>query len=255
MHLTIPLSPPIRRIQLIYLDRSRFRGWRITQIGSQPDADSPSSVALPVGRWAFRQRVPADLQGIPGCRPLKRSLRTADLPEARLRAVLLAAGYARLFSLLRDQRVAKLSKDEADALIARLSGADNLRDLTLVTFLGEKARVASITRSDLARWYQAMRKAGGSTPTLTNKQSYVGGKGGFFDWAMASATTPKATTRPAAMSATRPRRSGRGGSRDSKPLIATSFRPCLRPLPSRSFPSRLNGPRSSASTPAPERPK
>jgi len=197
---------------------------------------------------------------------------------------MLAAGYARLFSLLRDQRVAKLSKDEVDALIGRLSGADNLRDLTLhrtlgpdgtvserwqiddekdvrlfravqqrrvgddplqdlvdgivpaptsaasrtglepillgkardawlatlkgstlpktytikktavqalVQFLGEKTRVASITRSDLARWYQAMRKAGASTPTITNKQSYIGGRAGFFDWAMASGYYPK----------------------------------------------------------------
>jgi len=238
----------------------------------------------PSGRWAFRQRVPSDLQGILGCRLLKRSLRTADLLEARVRAVMLAAGYARLFSLLRDQRVAKLSKDEVDALIGRLSGADNLRDLTLhrtlgpdgtvserwqiddekdvrlfravqqrrvgddplqdlvdgivpaptsaasrtglepillgkardawlatlkgstlpktytikktavqalVQFLGEKTRVASITRSDLARWYQAMRKAGASTPTITNKQSYIGGRAGFFDWAMASGYYPK----------------------------------------------------------------
>jgi len=197
---------------------------------------------------------------------------------------MLAAGYARLFSLLRDQRVAKLSKDEVDALIGRLSGADNLRDLTLhrtlgpdgtvserwqiddekdvhlfrkvqqrrvgddplqdlvdgivpastsaasrtglepiqlgkargawlatlkgstlpktytikktaiqalVGFLGEKTRVASITRSDLARWYQSMRAAGASTPTLTNKQSYIGGRAGFFDWAMASGYFPK----------------------------------------------------------------
>ncbi len=36
-----------------------------------------------------------------------------------------------------------------------------------------------------------MRNAGASTPTLTNKQSYVGGKGGFFDWAMASGYYPK----------------------------------------------------------------
>ncbi|MCD9096703.1 site-specific integrase [Luteimonas fraxinea] len=238
----------------------------------------------PSGRWAFRQRVPLDLQPVLGCRLLKRSLLTNDLPQARVRALLLAASYARLFGLLRDRRVAKLSKEDADALIERLSGATNLRDLTLhrtlgpdgtvserwqiddekdvllfqkiqqrrvgddpiqdmldgiepvpspprphrglepiqlgkardawlatlkgstlpktytikktaiealVKFLGDKTRVASITRSDLARWYQAMRAAGASTPTLTNKQSYVGGKGGFFDWAIASGYYPK----------------------------------------------------------------
>ncbi|MBB3343833.1 DUF6538 domain-containing protein [Luteimonas sp. RC10] len=63
------------------------------------------------GRWAFRQRVPLDLKPVFGCHLLKRSLRTNDLPLARVRALLLAASYARLFGLLRDQRVAKLSKD------------------------------------------------------------------------------------------------------------------------------------------------
>ncbi len=47
-----------------------------------------------------------------------------------------------LFSLLRDQRVAKFSKDEVDALIGRLSGADNLRDLTLHRTLGADGTVS-----------------------------------------------------------------------------------------------------------------
>jgi len=61
----------------------------------------------------------------------------------------------------------------------------------LVAFLGAKAKVHTITRSDLARWYQDMREKGASTPTLTNKQSYIGGKGGFFEWAMASGHYPR----------------------------------------------------------------
>lgn len=61
----------------------------------------------------------------------------------------------------------------------------------LVSFLGEKAKLHSVTRSDLARWYQFMRDGGAATPTLTNKQSYIGGKGGFFEWAMASGHYPK----------------------------------------------------------------
>jgi len=61
----------------------------------------------------------------------------------------------------------------------------------LVSFLGEKAKLHSLTRSDLARWYQHMRDGGAATPTLTNKQSYIGGKGGFFEWAMASGHYPK----------------------------------------------------------------
>jgi hypothetical protein len=61
----------------------------------------------------------------------------------------------------------------------------------LVDYLGEKTKIHTITRSDLARWYQQMREEGASTPTLTNKQSYMGGKGGFFDWAMVSAHYPQ----------------------------------------------------------------
>ncbi|WP_047129608.1 site-specific integrase [Xanthomonas arboricola] len=61
----------------------------------------------------------------------------------------------------------------------------------LVDHLGERTKIHRVTRSDLARWYQQMRKEGASTPTLTNKQSYIGGKGGFFDWAIASGHYPK----------------------------------------------------------------
>lgn len=247
------------------------------------------------GRWSFVQRVPIDLQTMMGCRLIKRTLRTKDLPQAHVRAVVLGAGYARLFAQLKDQRVAKLSKSDADLLIARLTSAENLQELTLnrsrqpdgtvteqwqidspkdlklyrqlmeleamagaapqprvlpvavptmfgsalhasptrqasapaietmtlgkardaflatlkgstlpktytikktaiealVAFLGPAMKVHAITRSDLARWYQDMREKGASTPTLTNKQSYIGGKGGFFEWAMASGHYPK----------------------------------------------------------------
>ncbi|MFA4639001.1 site-specific integrase [Xanthomonas perforans] len=246
------------------------------------------------GRWSFVQRVPVALQAVLDCRLIKRTLKTKDLAQAHVRAVVLGAGYARLFAQLTDQRVDKLSKTDADLLIARLTSAENLQDLTLnrtrqpdgtvteqwqidspkdlklyrqlmeleamagaddcllgpacvepnmvgtatgwarackaapaietmtlgkardaflatlkgstlpktytikksaiealVSFLGEKAKVHAITRSDLARWYQDMREKGASTPTLTNKQSYIGGRGGFFEWAMASGHYPK----------------------------------------------------------------
>jgi hypothetical protein len=249
------------------------------------------------GRWSFVQRVPVDLQAVLDCRLIKRTLRTKDLAQAHVRAVVLGAGYARLFAQLKDQRVAKLSKADADLLIARLTSAENLQELTLnrtrqpdgtvveqwqidspkdlklyrqlmeleamagaaaakqsplaslmvppppvfpqrtmsspgapaaaietitlgkardaflaalkpaslpktytikktaiealVAFLGPKIKVHAITRSDLARWYQDMRAKGASTPTLTNKQSYIGGKGGFFEWAMASGHYPR----------------------------------------------------------------
>ncbi len=246
------------------------------------------------GRWSFVQCVPVDLHAVLDCRLIKRTLRTKDLAQAHVRAVVLGAGYARLFAQLKDQRVAKLSKTDADLLIDRLTSAENLRELTLnrtramdgtvteqwqidspkdlklyrqlmeleamaatlqqpaaasqgpareiwpqvtrapaappaqaietimlgkardaflatlkpstlpktytikktaiealVAFLGPKAKVHTITRSDLARWYQDMRAKGASTPTLTNKQSYIGGKGGFFEWAMASGHYPR----------------------------------------------------------------
>ncbi|CAD0363442.1 MULTISPECIES: site-specific integrase [Xanthomonas] len=246
------------------------------------------------GRWSFVQRVPVDLQTVMGCRLLKRTLQTKDLAQAHVRAVVLGAGYARLFAQLKDQRVAKLSKTDADLLIARLTSAENLQELTLnrtrqpdgavteqwqidspkdlklyrlmmeleamdaenarsrpspvlaqsipmpaprgsiaataapaietmtlgkardaflatlkpsslpktytikktaiealVAFLGPTMKVHAITRSDLARWYQDIRGKGASTPTLTNKQSYIGGKGGFFEWAMASGHYPR----------------------------------------------------------------
>jgi len=247
------------------------------------------------GRWSFVQRVPVDLHAVLDCRLIKRTLRTKDLAQAHVRAVVLGAGYARLFAQLKDQRVAKLSKTDADLLIDRLTSVENLRELTLnrtratdgtvteqwqidspkdlklyrqlmeleamaatlqqpaaahrgpareiwpqathaaaapppaqaietitlgkardaflatlkpstlpktytikktaiealVAFLGAKAKVHTITRSDLARWYQDMREKGASTPTLTNKQSYIGGKGGFFEWAMASGHYPR----------------------------------------------------------------
>lgn len=246
------------------------------------------------GRWSFVQRVPVALQSVLDCRLIKRTLRTKDLAQAHVRAVVLGSGYARLFAQLTDQRVDKLSKRDADLLIARLTSAENLQELTLnrtrqpngvvteqwqidspkdlklyrlmmeldaldaenarshslpvraqsiptpaplgpiasaatpaietmtlgkardaflatlkpsslpktftikktaiealVAFLGSNAKVHSITRSDLARWYQDMREKGASTPTLTNKQSYIGGKGGFFEWAMASGYYPR----------------------------------------------------------------
>lgn len=83
------------------------------------------------GRWSFVQRVPVDLQTVMGCRLIKRTLQTKDLAQAHVRAVVPGAGYARLFAQLKDQRVAKLSKSDADLLIARLTSAENLQELTL----------------------------------------------------------------------------------------------------------------------------
>ncbi|WP_321992829.1 site-specific integrase [Xanthomonas citri] len=86
-----------------------------------------------------------------------------------------------------------------DAWLASLKGSTLPKTWTikrtavelLTRFLGEKTKLHTITRSDLARWYQDMRDKGASTPTLTNKQSYIGGKGGFFEWAQASGHYPR----------------------------------------------------------------
>jgi len=63
--------------------------------------------------------------------------------------------------------------------------------IEMTSILGERTKIHAITRSDLVRWYQHMRGVGVSIPTLTNKQSYIIGKGGFFDWALASGYFPK----------------------------------------------------------------
>ncbi|UHH09669.1 site-specific integrase [Luteimonas fraxinea] len=60
----------------------------------------------------------------------------------------------------------------------------------LVRFIGEKRQLHALGRPDLAKWYQFLRDDGIATPTLTNKQSYIGGKHGFFSWAMASGHYP-----------------------------------------------------------------
>ena len=83
------------------------------------------------GLWSFRQRVPADLQELLERRLIKRTLRTSDLGEARLRALLLASRYAQAFIKLRDRRMDKLGKKEAEELLARLTQTEGLKDLTL----------------------------------------------------------------------------------------------------------------------------
>lgn len=238
----------------------------------------------PSGTYAFRQRVPSDLQSVLGRKLIKQTLRTSNLASARLRAIVLASGYAHAYDVLRDQRVDRFSKKDLESLVERLSGGADRRDLTLhrtqaadgtiterwqidseddvrlfrqaqsfataaevaaigildpepqpvrstrpqvsetislekardawlasikprtlpktytikaaaveslVAFLGPKSKLRTVTRPDLARWYQHLRDGGASTPTLTNKQSYVGGKGGFFDWAIASGYYPR----------------------------------------------------------------
>lgn len=85
-----------------------------------------------------------------------------------------------------------------EAWIKSITAASTKKTLTikgaaaedLVRFAGEKRQLHTLTRPDLARWFQHLRDQGIATPTLTNKQSYIGGRHGFFAWAQASGHYP-----------------------------------------------------------------
>ncbi|MFL7995416.1 DUF6538 domain-containing protein, partial [Xanthomonas vasicola] len=86
----------------------------------------------PSGLWSFRQRVPVDLQPVVGRQTFKRTLQTCDMKDARMRALVLASGYARAFTVLRERRVSKMTPQEVDELIARLTNNPNgIAELTL----------------------------------------------------------------------------------------------------------------------------
>lgn len=61
--------------------------------------------------------------------------------------------------------------------------------------MGAKCLVHTIGRPDLARFYQHLRDGGNSPPAIYNKQSYLGGKGSFFDWTINSGHYPAVDNR------------------------------------------------------------
>lgn len=61
----------------------------------------------------------------------------------------------------------------------------------LVSYLGASRAMHTITRADFARFFQHLRDSGLATPTLQNKQSYIGGEHGFIVWAATSGHYPK----------------------------------------------------------------
>lgn len=75
--------------------------------------------------------MPNDLQAVTGRKLIKQTLRTANLASARLRAIVLASGYAHAYDVLRDRRVDRFSKKDLEALVERLNGGADRRDLTL----------------------------------------------------------------------------------------------------------------------------
>ena len=90
-------------------------------------------------------------------------------------------------------------KQARDAWIKSLAPSTSKKTLSikkaaingLVSFVGEARPLHTLTRPDLAGWYQHLRDEKLSTPTIHNKQSYIGGKHGFFAWAMVSGHYPK----------------------------------------------------------------
>ena len=56
----------------------------------------------------------------------------------------------------------------------------------LIEFLGAERELHTITRPEMARFYDHLAKRGLTRSTLNNRQSYLAGKRGFFTWAMAS---------------------------------------------------------------------
>lgn len=87
-------------------------------------------------------------------------------------------------------RDAWLKSLEANTLPKTLTIKRTAAD-ALVDYIGAKRAMHTLTRADLARFYQHLRDAGAATPTLFNKQSYLGGKSGLFEWAMASGHYPR----------------------------------------------------------------
>lgn len=85
-----------------------------------------------------------------------------------------------------------------DAWLKSLEGSTTPKTLTikgtainmLVDYIGSSRQVHTIGRPDMARFYQHLRDKGNSTPSVYNKQSYLGGVGGFFDWAIKSGHYP-----------------------------------------------------------------
>ncbi|WP_350259899.1 integrase [Stenotrophomonas riyadhensis] len=78
-----------------------------------------------------------------------------------------------------------------DAWLKSLEGSTTPQTLTikgtainmLVDYIGSNRQMHTIGRPDMTRFYQHLRDKGNSAPSIYNKQSYLGGAGGFFDWA------------------------------------------------------------------------
>lgn len=88
-------------------------------------------IRSPSGRWHFRQRVPSDLHAKLGRTVVKRSLRTTDLRQAQVQAIILASRYAQVFDAVRGLPMDRPNTEDVDALIKRLTQEQGRQDLTL----------------------------------------------------------------------------------------------------------------------------
>jgi integrase len=78
----------------------------------------------PSGTWHFRQRVPADLQLLFGCRFFKRSLRTRDMLTAQRLALDLAEAYARLIRRARGMHVSGKGAPSVQDILGATTASD-----------------------------------------------------------------------------------------------------------------------------------
>lgn len=143
-----------------------------TQIGTHLTMRIPHHlVRSPSGLWSFRQRVPTDLQAMIGRRIFKRTLRTSELAVAQLRALGLAARYARAFDVLREQRMGTQDED-IGALLDRLTSGDPLQKLTLNRTKAADGTVTEhwqIDTPDDVILYQQMMELSGSQPSALSE--------------------------------------------------------------------------------------
>ncbi|HGM5918232.1 TPA: DUF6538 domain-containing protein [Stenotrophomonas maltophilia] len=92
---------------------------------------------------------------------------------------------AETISLIDAKRIWQ-DKVAAEDIEVKTVGIKLLPVTELIEFLGAERELHTITRPEMARFYDHLAKRGLTRSTLNNRQSYLAGKRGFFTWAMAS---------------------------------------------------------------------
>lgn len=115
------------------------------------------------GRWSFRQRVPQDLQAKLGQRVIKRTLRTTELRQAQVQAIGLASSYAQVFNAVRGLPMDRMTTQDVDALVERLTQEQSRKDLTLHRTQSPDGTVTEQWQIDNEEDVRLYRKAQGWT--------------------------------------------------------------------------------------------